>query len=193
MRITVINHLTLDGVMQAPGRSDEDTRDGFEHGGWSVPYGDQVMGEVLGKRMSKPDGGLLLGRRTYEDLLSYWNTQPESPFTPALNNTPKHIASTTLTEPLEWPHTTVLRGDTTHAVAELKAQSGGDLAIMGSGMLIQTLMRHNLIDEYLLMIHPLVLGTGHRLFADGVPPAALRLVDSTTTTTGVLIATYQPA
>ena len=190
-RVVVINHLTLDGVMQAPGRPDEDTRDGFTHGGWSVPNVDEVMNAALGARMAA-SGGLLLGRRSYEDMLSYWNTQ-ESPFKDALNNAPKHVASRTLREPLRWPNSTLLEGDVADAVAELKERPGKDLGIMGSGELIQSLIPRGLIDEYLLMIHPLVLGSGRRLFPDGSPAAALRLADSVTTTTGVVIATYQPA
>jgi dihydrofolate reductase len=189
-RVVVINHLTLDGVMQAPGRADEDTRDGFAHGGWSPPYGDDVMGAAMGARMAE-SGGLLLGRRTYEDLLSYWNTQ-DSPFKDALNNAPKYVASRTLREPLPWSNSTLLGGDAADAVAELKREPGKDLHVMGSGELIQSLARRGLIDEYMLMIHPIVLGSGRRLFADGTPSASLRLADgAATTTTGVVIATYQ--
>lgn len=191
MKVVVINHLSLDGVMQAPGRADEDTRGDFEHGGWALPYGDAVMGEAMGARMAQ-GGGLLLGRRTYEDLLSYWNTRPDSPFMDALNNSPKYIPSTTLAESLPWPNSTLLKGDIADAVGDLKARPGRDLHILGSGALIQSLRGHDLIDEYLLTIHPLVLGTGRRLFADGGPFCALHLIDSTTTTTGVVIATYQP-
>ena len=191
-RVVVLNHVTLDGVMQAPGRADEDTRDGFQHGGWSPPYGDDVMGQAMGARMME-SGGLLLGRRTYEDLLTYWNSQAGSPFTDALNNTPKYVAATTLHQPLPWPNSSLLAGDVAGAVAELKGKAGKDLYIMGSGALIQSLMPHNLIDEYLLMIHPLVLGSGRRLFPDGSPPARLLLAGSLTTTTGVVIATYQTA
>jgi dihydrofolate reductase len=191
-RVVVINQVTLDGVMQAPGRPEEDTRGGFEHGGWSPPYGDQVMGTALGARMAA-SSGLLLGRRTYQDLLSYWNTQ-DSPFKDALNNAPKYVASRTLREPLPWPNSTLLGGETAAAVARLKQEPGEELHVMGSGELLQTLLRHHLIDEYLLLIHPLVLGTGRRLFADGSPPVSLRLVgEATTTTTGVVIAVYQPA
>ena|SRR5918995_1142805 len=190
-RVVVMNHLTLDGVMQAPARPDEDKRDGFQHGGWAMPNNDDVMGAAMGERMAE-SGGLLLGRRTYEDLLSYWNTQTDSPFTDALNNAPKYVASRTLREPLPWSNSTLLGGDAADAVAELKEQPGKDLQIMGSGALIQSLMPAGLIDEYLLMIHPLVLGAGRRLFADGSPPTTLRLNDSRTTTTGVVIATYQP-
>jgi dihydrofolate reductase len=133
---------------------------------------------------------LLLGRWTYEEMLGYWNTQ-DSPFKDGLNNAPKYVASRTLREPLPWPNSTLLRGEVGDAVAELKQQAPGDLFVMGSGELIDTLMRRGLIDEYLLVIHPLVLGTGRKMFADGVPPAALRLVDSKTTAKGVVIATYE--
>jgi dihydrofolate reductase len=189
-RVVVLNHVTLDGVMQGPGRPDEDTRDGFEHGGWSMSDNDDVMGEVLGERMAQ-SGGLLLGRRSYEDMLAYWNTT-DSPFKDALNNAPKYVASHT-SEPLPWPNSKMLTGDVPEAVAELKQEPGNDLHIMGSGVLIQSLMPHGLIDEYVLMIHPVVLGSGRKLFPDGTTSTPLRLVDSVATTKGVVIATYQPA
>jgi dihydrofolate reductase len=189
-RVVVINHLTLDGVMQAPGRREEDMRGGFARGGWAGPNVDEVVNAALGARMPR-SRGLLLGRRSYEDMLGYWNTQ-DSPFKDMLNSAPKFVASRTLREPLPWPNSTLLSGDVAEAVTQLKQPPGDDLNVMGSGELIQTLMRHGLIDEYLLLIHPLVLGTGRRLFADGGPPASLRLVDSTVSTTGVLIATYEP-
>jgi dihydrofolate reductase len=189
-RVVVINHLTLDGVMQAPGRPDEDIRGGFELGGWAGPNIDEVVNAAMGARMPR-SGGLLLGRRSYEDMLGYWNTQ-DSPFKDILNSAPKYVASRTLREPLPWPNTTLLSGDVAEAVAELRRQPGKDLNVMGSGELIQTLMRHGLIDEYLLLTHPLVLGSGRRLFPDGTPETSLRLVDSTVSTTGVLIATYEP-
>jgi dihydrofolate reductase len=190
-RVVVINHLTLDGVMQGPGRPDEDRRGGFEHGGWAGERSDEVVGTAMGARMAE-SGGLVFGRRTYEDLLSYWNTQPDSPFTEPLNAARKFVASRTLREPLRWANSTLLEGDAAEAVADLKAQPGEDLHIMGSGELIQSLMRRGIIDEFMLMIHPLVLGSGRRLFADGSPATNLRLVDSETATTGVVIATYQP-
>jgi dihydrofolate reductase len=192
-RVVVINNLTLDGVMQGPGRPDEDTRGGFEHGGWAVMANDDPdIGSAMGERMAE-SGGLLLGRRTYEDLLSYWNTQ-DSPFKDALNNAPKHVASRTLREPLPWPNSTLLGGDAADAVAELKQEPGRDLQIIGSGALVQSLMARNLIDEYMLLIHPLVLGSGRRLFADEGAFPSLRLVDGAiTTSTGVVIATYQPS
>jgi dihydrofolate reductase len=190
-RVAVINHLTLDGVMQAPGRPDEDTRGGFEHGGWAAPRTDEVMVRAMGAGMR--GGPLLLGRRTYEDFHAFWPRQTDNPFTEVLNRVQKYVASTTLTEPLPWSNSTLLGGDVAGAVAELKERPGKDIGVLGSGELVQTLMRHGLVDEYILMIHPLVLGTGRRLFPDGSPFAALRLVDCVTTTTGVMIATLQTA
>jgi len=190
VRIVVLNHVTLDGVMQSPGRADEDARDGFTWGGWAVPGSDDVMSRVLGERMARSGAGLLFGRRTYEQLLSYWNTVPDSRFTPALNNATKYVASTTLTEPLPWPNSVLLRGDVPEAVAALKTEPGGDLTIMGSGVLISALRSRDLIDEYVLMIYPLLLGEGRRLFADN-GRAELHLTDTTITTTGVIIATYE--
>jgi dihydrofolate reductase len=191
-RVVVINHVTLDGVMEAPGRADEDRRGGFEHGGWASQGSDEVVGTAMGARMAE-SGGLVFGRRTYEDLLSYWNTQPDSPFTEPLNAARKFVASRTLREPLPWPNSTLLDGEAADAVADLKAQPGRDLYIMGSGELIQALLRRGLIDEFMLMIHPLVLGSGRRLFANGSPATNLRLVDAKTATIGVVIATYERA
>jgi dihydrofolate reductase len=147
---------------------------------------------VAAEGMAK-GGALLLGRRTYEDFFSFWPNQPEdNPFTAVLTNTQKYVASTTLAEPLPWSNSTLLKGDAAEAVARLKEQPGKDLVVLGSGELVQSLMRRNLVDEYVLLIHPLVLASGRRLFPDGGTFAALRLVDSLTTTTGVVIATYQP-
>jgi dihydrofolate reductase len=189
----VIEHLTLDGVMQAPGRPDEDLRGGFEHGGWARTANDPAMQSVMGERMGT-SWSLLLGRRTYKDFAAFWPNQPEpNPFTEALNNVQKYVASTSLEEPLSWINSTLLKGDAAEAVAILKQQRGNDLVIFGSGVLVQSLMRHRLVDEYLLLIHPLVLGTGRQLFAEGGPSTALRLVDTRTTATGVVVATYQPA
>jgi dihydrofolate reductase len=190
-RVTVVENLTLDGVMQAPARPDEDPRGGFAHGGWAAPYGDDVLGRVMGERMAR-GGALLLGRRTYVDFAAVWPNRTDNPFTEVLDNRQKYIASTTLAEPLPWRNSTLLEGDVAEAVASLK-RSEHDLAVLGSGVLAQTLMRHNLIDEYLLSIYPLVLGSGRRLFTDGGVFAALRLIDAVTTTTGVVIATYQAA
>jgi dihydrofolate reductase len=191
-KIIVVENLTLDGVMQAPGGADEDRRGGFEHGGWALPYNDEVMQREMAKGMGRTE--LLFGRRTYEKFYSFWPNQPEpNPFTEVLNNTQKYVASTTLAEPLPWVNSTLLANDAANAVAELKEKPGKDIVVLGSGELVQSLMRHNLIDQFQLLIHPLVLGTGRRLFPDGSSFASLRLTDSVTTTTGVVIATYEPA
>ncbi|HEY7489373.1 MAG TPA: dihydrofolate reductase family protein [Streptosporangiaceae bacterium] len=190
-RIIVINNLTLDGVMQAPARPDEDVRGGFAHGGWAVPYGDEVMAKAMGARMANP-GPLLLGRRTYEDFFSVWPHRTDNPYTEVLNNTQKYVVSTTLTEPLPWQNSTLLTGDVATSVAELKRRSADDIGVLGSGRLVQSLIAHDLVDEYVLLIYPLVLGTGRRMFPDDAK-LELRLADSITTTTGVVIATYRPA
>jgi len=191
-KIVVFTSLTLDGVMQAPGRPDEDRRGGFAHGGWAQPYNDPVMGKAAAEGMADT-GAVLLGRRTYEDFSAYWPKQTDNPFTEVLDNTLKYVASTTLAEPLPWSNSKLLEGDAAEAVARLKQQPGKDIVVLGSGELVQSLMRGGLVDVYVLLIHPLVLGSGRRLFQDGGSFAALRLVDSRPTTTGVLIATYQPA
>jgi len=192
-RITVFNSLTLDGVMQAPGRPDEDQRDGFKYGGWATRYNDPVIGSVAAEGMSK-GGALLFGRRTYEDFAAVWPNMPEpNPFTTVLNNTQKYVASRTLKEPLPWQNSTLLQGDVAQAVAQIKKELDKDLVILGSGVLIQSLMLHNLIDEYVLLIHPLILGSGRRLFTDSGTFATLRLIDTKTATTGVVILTYQPS
>ena len=194
MPITAMNHLTLDGVMQGPGRADEDTRGGFSDGGWAEAGNDEVMGRFVGERMTRGEGALLFGRRTYEDVLSFWITQPDSPFTPVLNDVPKYVASTTLTEPLPWPNTRLLQGDAADAVAKLKRERPDtSFTIMGSRTLIRSLMTRDLIDEWLLMIHPLVLRTGMRLFGESGPSMRLSLIDSVIITTGVFIGTYRPA
>jgi dihydrofolate reductase len=192
-KVVVINGVTLDGVMQSPGRAEEDTRCGFTHGGWAAQYVDDQALAAIQARVAEGGGlQLLLGRRSYEEMLGYWNTQ-DGPFKDGLNNAPKYVASRTLREPLPWPNSTLLHGDVAEAVAQLKRDLSGDLTVMGSGDLLQTLMRHDLIDEYLLSITPVVFGTGRRLFAEGTPPASFRLVDSTTTSTGVILASYQTA
>jgi dihydrofolate reductase len=192
-KVIVSEFLSLDGVMQAPGDPDEDRRDGFEHGGWSMPYADDVFLSVVGEAMAQC-GGYLFGRRTYDIFARYWPTAPDDdPFAASLNGLPKYVASRTLEEPLEWKNSTLLQGDVAEAVAKLKQEPGKDLSVLGSGDFVQTLMEHDLVDEYQLMVDPIVLGSGRRLFRDGSPTTKLRLVDSKTTSTGVLIASYQPA
>jgi len=189
-KIIAFESLSLDGVMQAPGRADEDERGGFGHGGWAIPYADEAMGRAAGESMATT-GAILLGRRTYEDFYSVWPARADNPYTQVLNNTLKYVASTTLKEPLPWMNSKLLEGDAASAVAKLKEEPGKDIVVLGSGQLIESLRRSNLIDQYVLLIHPLVLGSGRRLFNDG-SGAHLRLTDMKTTTKGVVIATYQP-
>jgi dihydrofolate reductase len=183
--------LTLDGVMQAPGRPDEDRRGGFEHGGWALPYSDPDQGRVVGESMATT-GALLFGRRTYEDFHSVWPNRTDNPFTEVLNNSTKYVASRTLRDPLPWQNSVLLPGDAADAVAKLRAERSKDIVILGSGELVRSLMARNLIDRYLLQIHPLVLGSGQRLFTDGGTLAKLRFVNSQATSKGVVIATYEP-
>jgi len=192
-KVVVFESITLDGVMQAPGRPDEDQRGGFTRGGWATAYSDPVIGSVAAEGMSK-GSALLFGRRTYQDFASIWPSRPQpNPFTEVLNNSQKYVASRTLKEPLPWINSTLLKGDAASAVYKLKSEPGHDLVVLGSGELVKVLMKANLIDQYVLLIHPLVMGSGRRLFEDGGSFAALQLLDVKKASTGVLIATYQPA
>jgi dihydrofolate reductase len=190
-KIVAFVHLSLDGVMQAPGRPGEDPRGGFTHGGWGAPYSDDVMMKAIAESMGNT-GAILLGRRTYEDFYEVWPKRTDNPFTPVLNNTLKYVASRTLSEPLPWMNSKLLNGNAEEAVAELRARAGKDIVVLGSGSLLQSLLRSRLVDELMLTINPLLLGTGRRLFPSDGPFATLRLVDSRTTTKGVLITRYQP-
>ncbi len=191
-RIIVNNSVTLDGVMQAPARPDEDRRGGFTHGGWAIPYFDETMVEAAGVRM-RGESAFLLGRRTYEDFSKVWPAMPDdNPFTAVINGSQKYVASRTLRDPLEWNRSTLLDGDAVEAVTKLKGEDGHDLVILGSGELIRSLLPHGLIDEFRLLIHPLVLGEGRRLFDGDGTFASFELADSKITTTGVVIATYRP-
>jgi dihydrofolate reductase len=195
MRKVIVNEfMTLDGVIQAPGRADEDRDGGFEHGGWQTPLLDDVAQNSIVEGMAEA-GGFLLGRKTYEIFAGYWPTAPEEEAAVAdpLNILPKYVASTTLTDPLAWQNSTVLRGDVAQAVAGLKGESGKDLHVIGSGELVQTLMHHDLVDEYRLMINPILVGSGKRLFRGDNDRKMLRLADSTISSTGVVIATYGTA
>ncbi len=187
-KVIVMNGLTLDGVFQSPGRPDEDTRGGFEHGGWGVAYGDEAVVAKMGERMGE-DHAFLFGRRTYEDLLATWNARG-GPFKDAFNTAQKYVASNDPATRLQWPNSTLLHGDVAAAVADLKKKSGTNLVIFGSGVLIRSLMAADVIDEYLLTIAPLVLGSGRQMFAGGTP-TTLRLIDSATTSKGVLIVAYE--
>ena len=188
--ITTTLNISLDGVIQAPGRPDEDTRGGFDRGGWAVPYNDEVMAQRMGEGMATA-GAMLFGRRTYEDFYGYWPRQTDNPFTPYLNKATKYVASTTLSEPLPWQNSILLPGDPAVSVADLKTKPGPDLAIVGSTQLVRSLLAANLINRYVLLIHPLVLGRGQRLFDERGPGVDFELIDSVTTTKGVIIATYQ--
>ena len=195
-----MNHVTLDGVMQSPGRPDEDDRGGFTLGGWASPRGgDEIIGQATSERVAN-GAGLLLGRRTYEEILRHWNSIPDSPFGTRLNEANKFVATTRAGEPLPWPNSTAIVGssvdspDVPDAIADLSSRVDGDLGIMGSSVLVHALQRRGLIDEYLLMIHPIVLGTGIRLFADGGPADTLQLAEPVrTTAAGVIVAVYRPS
>jgi dihydrofolate reductase len=186
--------MTLDGVVQAPGAADEDTTGGFKHGGWHLRYFDEISQKWVVESVAKA-GGFLLGRRTYEIFAAHWPNagEEEQVLAQPLNTKPKYVASRTLTEPLAWQNSTVLRGDVAQAVVALKQEDGDDLHVIGSTKLVQTLIEHDLVDEFRVMIDPLVVGGGKCLFRDDGALRPLRLLDSKVTTTGVIIATYAPA
>ena len=190
-KLVVSTFLTLDGVMQAPGGPGEDDSGGFAHGGWSVNYWDEMMGQVMGAAMSTPFD-LVLGRRTYDIFAAYWPHVPAEAGSKPLNDATKYVASRSHPT-LEWRNSVLIEGDAGEGVAALKQTDGPELQVHGSGDLIQTLLRRGLIDEYRLWVFPLVIGSGKRLFSDGTIPAGLRLVASLVSTTGVVIGTYQPA
>lgn len=189
-KIKVINNVTLDGVMQAPARPDEDTRGGFTFGGWGIPYQDAAIGKKLGEMMMSSEGALLFGRRTYEDLFSFWPKQTDNPYTEHLNKARKYVVSTILTEPLSWQNSSLINGDVMDKIAGIKQNT--NLTILGSGDLIKSLMRENLIDEFVLLTFPVVLGTGRRLFTADTD-IKLKLLDSAISPSGVIIATYGKA
>lgn len=192
-RIVVSEFLTLDGVMQAPGDPDEDRSGGFDHGGWQLAYFDDIFGSVMMEAFGAT-GGMLLGRRTYEGFAAHWPNQPaDDPLAGLMNGLQKYVVSTTLAEPLAWQNSTLIKTDVAGEIGKLRAASGKEIQVIGSGELVQTLVRHDLVDAYRLMVHPLVLGSGKRLFRDGTPSVKLKLVDSKPTSTGVLILTYEPA
>lgn len=191
-KLVVVEMLSLDGVMQGPGGADEDRSGGFEHGGWAMPYFDEVVGEEAGKAMAET-GAFLFGRKTYQIMAAYWPNHPDDDiFSNVLNSLPKYVASTTLDEPLAWSGSTLLKGEVAEAVAALKEEQLGNIVVLGSGQLARTLMEHDLVDEYGLTIHPLLLGPGKRLFDEAGAMRPMRLVDSKTSTTGVILATYRP-
>jgi dihydrofolate reductase len=191
-KLSVIDFLSLDGVMQAPGQPDEDTEGGFKHGGWALPYHDEGLAESVADSMAATDA-YLFGRKTYDNFAAYWPTAPRDiPFTDHLNNSAKYVVSKTLKDP-DWHNSTVIDGDVAEEVRKLKQQPGKNIAVLGSGELVQTLIENDLVDEYFLTVYPLVLGGGKRLFRDDEQLRRLELVDSKTTSTGGVMLTYRPA
>jgi dihydrofolate reductase len=193
MRLTVASHLTLDGVMQSNGKPEPELNDGFEQGGWQVPYFDDDLDRLTEDWIAAADA-FLLGRRTYELFAGHWGhiTDPDDPRAVRLNGLPKYVVSTTL-DRVEWNNSTLLAGDVFEEIAKLKRQPGNELQVHGSAELVQTLMQRELIDEYRLFIHPVVLGNGRRLFTDGITPTAFQLIDTKTTSRGVVVHVYQPS
>ncbi len=192
MRKLIVNtFITLDGVMQAPGGPEEDPTGGFTYGGWSFNYWDDMMGQVMGESMAKPFE-LLLGRKTYEIFSAHWPYIKDDPAADKLNSARKYVVSRTL-DKVNWNNSTLVTGDVAQAVRNLKEQNMPEIQVHGSGNLIQTLLKHDLIDEFRLWIFPVTIGKGKRLFGEGTQPVNLKLIDSKTSTTGVIIATYEPA
>jgi dihydrofolate reductase len=191
-KLTVICGVTLDGVMQAPARPDEDPRGGFAYGGWAVPFQDEVGAKRMAEMMAAAQGSLLLGRRTFEDFYSVWPQRTDNPYTDHLNRVQKYVASRTLVEPLPWQNSTLLQGDAADAVQAIKDRESSNLAILGSGELVRSLIPSGVIDEYVLSVYPIVLGAGRRLFSEGTR-FSLQLIDTLKTTTGVTISTYRAA
>jgi dihydrofolate reductase len=191
-KVVVGTFLTLDGVMQAPGGPDEDREGGFQHGGWSVSYWDDLMGQIIVASTLRA-GALLLGRKTYEIFAAHWpNVSDEDPVGAKLNSVRKYVASRTLKD-LTWKNSALITGDVVAGVHQLKQEPGDEIQVHGSGDLTQTLLRHGVVDELRLWVFPIALGTGKRLFGDGTMPSAFKLVGSKTSTTGVVISTYEAA
>jgi dihydrofolate reductase len=191
-RIVVSEFLTLDGVMQAPGDPNEDRSGGFDQGGWQLAYFDDIFGSTMMEAFGAT-GGMLLGRVTYQNFVAFWPNQPaDDPLAATMNGLQKYVVSTTLTDPLAWANSTLIKGDVPGEITKLRAEPGKEIQVIGSGELVQTLIEHDLVDSYRLMVHPLVLGSGKRLFRDGTAPRKLRLLDSKPTTTGVLLLSYVP-
>jgi dihydrofolate reductase len=191
-KLIVSAFLTLDGVMQAPGEPGEDDSGGFTHGGWSVNYWDDQMGQVMGEATSRPFA-MVLGRRTFDIMAAYWPHAPEEEGGKVFNEATKYVASRGRPDLEAWSNSVLIEGDAAEGLAALKAEDGPELQVHGSANLIQTLLRHNLVDQFRLWVFPLVIGTGKRLFAEGTIPSGLTLVDHKVSTTGVVIGTYEPA
>ena len=191
-KLIVSTFLTLDGVMQAPGGPGEDDSGGFAHGGWSVNYWDDQMGQVMGEATSRPFA-MVLGRRTFDIMAAYWPHAPEEEGGKVFNEATKYVASRGRPNLEAWSNSVLIEGDAAEGLAALKAEDGPELQVHGSANLVQTLLRHNLVDQFRLWVFPLVIGTGKRLFAEGTIPSGLTLVDHKVSTTGVVIGTYEPA
>jgi dihydrofolate reductase len=190
-KLIVSTFLTLDGVMQAPGGPGEDDDGGFKHGGWSVTYWDDQMGQVMGEATSKPFA-MVLGHKTYDIMAAYWPTAPEETGAKVFNDATKYVASRNRPT-LDWSNSVLIEGDAADGLAALKQENGPEeLQVHGSANLIQSLLRTNLVDQYRLWIFPVVIGSGKRLFADGTIPSGLKLIDSKISSTGVVIGTYEP-
>ena len=190
-KLIVSTFLTLDGVMQAPGKTDEDTEGGFTEGGWQLAYFDDVFGQTVMQQFGSTDA-FLLGRKTYEIFAAYWPHQPDDdPIAPTMNAFDKFVVTRTLDE-AEWVNSHIVKGDVPTEIKKIKESTGKDIRVIGSGQLVQTLMENDLVDQYDVMIHPLVIGNGKRLFREGTPATKLRLVDNNVSTTGVLILSYVP-
>jgi dihydrofolate reductase len=190
-KLIVQTFLTLDGVMQAPGGPKEDDDGGFAHGGWSVNYWDDQMGQVMGEATSRPFA-MVLGRRTFDIMAAYWPTAPEEEGAKVFNDAPKYVASRSRPNLEAWRNSVQIEGDAAEGLAALKAEDGPELQVHGSANLIQTLLAHNLVDQFRLWVFPLVIGSGKRLFADGTIPSGLRLVDHKVSSTGVVMGTWEP-
>jgi dihydrofolate reductase len=192
-KIIVSEFLTLDGVMQAPGDPNEDRSGGFDRGGWQLPYFDDMFGSEMMAGFAET-GGFLLGRHTYDIFANYWPSQPaDDPLAGTMNGMRKWVVSTTLSEPLPWENSALISGDIAGEIGKLKTGDGKDIRVIGSGELVQTLIKHRLVDQFDLTLHPLLIGKGKRLFREGLDVTKLRLVSSKPTTKGVLILTYEPA
>lgn len=188
-KVIVLEHISLDGVIQAPGGPDEDTSGGFAYGGWIAPYSDAMLGTLLRRKMNLPFD-LLLGRKTFEIWAPYWPHHAD--VWPGVNTATKYVASNTMTSS-EWQPSVFLSGDIANHVANIKQQPGPDLNVWGSGNLLQTLIKHDLVDTFWLMIYPITLGGGKRLFAEGTMPAAFKVTESTVSSNGVIVVNYERA
>jgi dihydrofolate reductase len=191
-KLIVQAFVTLDGVMQAPGGPEEDDSGGFTHGGWSVNYWDDQMGQFMAEATAAPFA-MVLGRKTYDIMAAYWPTAPEEAGAKVFNEATKYVASRGRPELEKWNNSVLIEGDAADGVAALKQQDGPELQVLGSANLIQTLLRHSLVDEFRLLVFPVVLGSGKRLFADGTVPSGLRLLGGKVSTTGVVMGTYEAA